>query len=406
MNIAYFDAISGAAGDMILGALLDAGLSLDLLQGELAKLPLDGYRLRCERVRKQHIAATQFRVDLEREDLHHHGREPGHGDTGGRPLHTIEDLIAGSGLADRVKQVSLQIFHRLGEAEAKVHGVSIDEVHFHEVGAVDSIVDVVGAAAALDLLGLDEVYCSPLPLGSGTIRTRHGLYPIPAPATLELLATAQAPTVPSAQNAEQVTPTGAAILTCVAVFDRPPMTVDRVGYGSGEADLSIPNVLRVLLGRRTSMTREDVTVLETNIDDMNPQIHGHVLDRLFAAGALDALLVPAIMKKGRPGVKLEVLCRPPDAERVRETLFRETSTLGVRSWTSDRYALERDMEHVSTPYGVVAVKVKRRDGRAVAAAPEYEDCRRLALERDIPLVEIYGAALAAGRALLEGHVQQ
>jgi len=396
MTVAYFDAISGAAGDMILGAFLDAGLSFDDLRAQLASVPLAGYDLRLERVQKRHIAATQFRVNVAHEDHHHGPNDRGHG----RSLGDIEDLIAGSGLPDGVKGLALRIFRRLGEAEASVHGIPLEEVHFHEVGAVDSILDIVGAAAALELLGIERVYCSPLPLGSGTIETQHGLYPIPAPATLELLASAGAPTIPSAQHAEQVTPTGAAILTTVAAFHQPPMTVERVGYGAGEADLSIPNVLRVWIGQPTGAEREKVGVLETNIDDMNPQLYDHVLDRLFAAGALDALLVPVIMKKGRPGVKLEVLCRPADELALAEIVFRETSTLGVRVRTADRIVLDRETQTVSTSHGAIRMKIKRSQGRAIAAMPEYEDCRRLASETGVPLIEVYGAALAAGRSLL------
>jgi uncharacterized protein (TIGR00299 family) protein len=274
-------------------------------------------------------------------------------------------------------------------------------VHFHEVGAIDSIVDIVGAAVALDLLGVERVYCSPLPLGSGTIQTQHGTYPIPAPATLELLAAANAPTIPSRISMEQVTPTGAAILTAVAVFEQPAMTIERVGYGSGEADLSIPNVLRLWLGEVDTSDTERLALLETNIDDMNPELYGHVLNRLLGAGALDALLVPVIMKKGRPGVKVEVLCRWEDHPQLLDILMAETSTLGVRVSELSRVAADRHVVQVETSYGAVPVKVKRWQGRSVAAVPEYEDTVRLAEQLNVPALDIYNEAARAGRALLE-----
>lgn len=401
MRAAYFDAIGGAAGDMILGALLDAGLSFEDLERELTKLSLPGYRLRRHQVQKQHITATQFLVELEGHDHHHHDHDDVVHGAHGRSLIEIERLIGGSGLAEQVKQRALDIFRRLGEAEAKIHGVELARVHFHEVGAIDSIVDIVGAAIAFDLLGIEQIYCSPLPLGSGMVQTQHGRYPIPAPATLELLAAAGAPTAPSSISMEQVTPTGAAILTTVATFDRPPMTIDRVGYGSGEADLAIPNVLRVWLGEVQEFEVERLVMLETNIDDMNPELYGHVLDRLMDAGALDALLVPVIMKKSRPGVKVEVLCRQSEYTRLLDVLMLETSTLGVRLGEVSRIAAERQMDRVETRYGPISVKIKRWQGRAVAAVPEFDETARLAERLNVPAIDVYNEALSAGRALLD-----
>ena len=407
MRVAYFDAVGGAAGDMILGALLDAGLSLADLERELARLPVSGYRLRQERVRKHHIAATRFLVDVEGEDHHHHQQDAPEESGHGRSLADIQNLIDHSELPRGVKHTAKRVFRRLGEAEAKVHGVPVAEVHFHEVGAVDSIVDVVGAVLALDLLGLEGIYSSPLPMGSGTIETRHGVYPLPAPATLELAASARAPLISSAIRSEQVTPTGAAILTTLASFAQPSMRIERVGYGAGQADLSIPNVLRVWIGVRDESGpyegagAEELCVLETNIDDMNPELYGHVLDRLLQAGALDALVSQVIMKKGRLGAKIEVLCRPGDQQRLVDLLLRETSTLGVRAGRVVRFAAEREMDRVETPYGTLAVKVKRSNGRAVSAVPEFEDCRRLAEASGTPLIDVYQAGVAAGRLLVD-----
>jgi uncharacterized protein (TIGR00299 family) protein len=402
MRVAFFDAVGGAAGDMILGALLDAGLPLDDLERELKKLSLSGYRLSHHKVQKQHIAATQFLVELEADDHHHHDHHSGDDhEAHGRSLAAIERLIGASALSERVKQRALDIFRRLGAAEAKIHGVALAEVHFHEVGAIDSIVDIVGAAIALDLLGIERVYCSPLPLGSGTVQTQHGAYPIPAPATLELLAAAGAPTATSNVVMEQVTPTGAAVLTTVGTFERPAMTIDRVGYGSGEADLAIPNVLRVWLGEVQESGAERLVMLETNIDDMNPELYGHVLERLMIEGALDALLVPVIMKKSRPGVKVEVLCRQADHPRLLDVLMSETSTLGVRLREVSRVAAEREVVQVQTRYGPVSVKIKRWGGRALAAAPEFEETARLAERWNVPAIDVYNEAASAGRALLD-----
>lgn len=400
MRIAYFDAIGGAAGDMILGSLLDAGLPLADLEGELAKLSLSGYSLRREPARKGAIVATQFHVDIDApdHDHHDHGAHDAHH---GRSLTRIVDVISASALPARVKDRAVQVFQNLGEAEARIHGVALDEVHFHEVGAVDSIVDIVGACIALDLLGIERVFASPLPVGSGTVQTQHGLFPVPAPATLELLARAQVPIIADSVHAEQVTPTGAAILTSLATFERPAMTLDRVGYGAGQADLAIPNVLRVWLGETAGGKQERLTVLETNIDDMNPELYGPVLQRLLDRGALDAYLTPIVMKKGRPGTQIGVLCRPSDRQHLSELLLCETTTMGVRWYEVERCAAARSVEEVETAYGAVAVTVKWLDGRPAAAVPEFEDCRRLAESAGVPVLNVYAAAAAAGQHVLD-----
>lgn len=400
MRVAYFDAVSGAAGDMILGALLDAGLDFDRLRAELSLLDLGGYSLSRERVTKQHLSATQFLVHLHGHD-EHHDHSSGHAGEHGTTLQEILHLIESSRLKPEVQVRAISIFRCLAEAEGRVHGMPAEEVHFHEVGAIDSIVDIVGSAIAFDLLHLDRVYCSSLPLGSGVIATRHGPYPIPAPATAEILASAHAPTRPGVAGTEQVTPTGAAILTTVAEFEQPEMRLRSVGYGSGEADLSIPNVLRVWLGDSDGApAAERLRMLEANLDDMNPEIQPYVIERCLASGALDALLVPVLMKKGRPGVKIEVLCNPGDEERLRKVLLLETSTLGVRAGWVDRWAVERRHDVVQTAFGPIPVKLKVLDGIVVGAAPEFEACRAAAAEQEVALQAVYAEAQAAARSLV------
>jgi uncharacterized protein (TIGR00299 family) protein len=377
---------------MILGALVDAGLDLDLLRDELSKLSLGDVSVRIDRVTKRHISAAQFEVVIAGRDEHLHSHE--HSDAG-RSLSEIGDLIGQSSISPTARERALDIYRLLGEAEGKVHGVPVSEVHFHEIGAIDSIVDIVGAAIAVELLGLDAIYCSPLPTGSGMVETQHGLYPVPAPATLEVIAARRVPTRPSRVESEQVTPTGAAILAALASFEQPSMRPKTVGYGAGHADLPVPNVLRVWIGETEPDAAERLVVLQTNIDDMSPELSAHVLDRCLGEGALEALLVPVVMKKGRPGVQLEVLCRPERLERIREVVFAETTTLGLRWWEVERLALPRERRLVETPYGSIGVTVRLAGPGEERVAPEYEDCRRAAAERGVPLTEVYRAAMAA-----------
>lgn len=392
MRVAYFDAVGGAAGDMILGALVDAGLEIDRLRGELEKLSLGDVSVRVDRVSKRHISAAQFEVVVAGRGEHLHGHD--HGDPG-RSLRDIQDLIERSSISRSAKERALNIYRLLGEAEGRVHGVPPADVHFHEIGALDSIVDIVGAALAVELLRLDAIYCSPLPTGSGMVETRHGLYPVPAPATLEVIAAKEVPTRASVIASEQVTPTGAAILAALASFEQPNMRPQRVGYGAGHADLPVPNVLRVWIGDTASDAGERLIVLQTNIDDMSPELSAHVLDRCLREGALDALLVPVVMKKGRPGVQLEVLCRPDRLERMQEVVFAETTTLGLRWWEVERLALRREHRVVETPYGPIGVTVRLSAPGEERVSPEFEDCRRAAAERSVPLTEVYRAAMAA-----------
>jgi len=387
---AYFDCPSGVSGDMILGALLDAGLPLDDLRAALSTLPLEGYTLAAESVRRGALGATRALVEVQRE-------EPVQ-----RRLRDVLGVIGASGLPDPVKKRAGAVFDRLAEAEAQVHRIAPDGVHFHEVGAIDAIVDVAGACAGLHLLGVREVYASPLPLGRGYVGTAHGPVPLPAPAVLELLARATAPTVPHEATVELVTPTGAAILTTLARFEQPRLRLERIGYGAGGREQPEPNVLRVWLGEREAaeMEGEQLLVLEANVDDMPAELFGHALERALAAGALDAWCTPVMMKKSRPAAMLSVLCRPTNRAALLGLLLRETSTFGVRVRDVTRYATPRETCQVETPFGAVQVKLKVLDGAVAGAAPEYEDCRRLAATRGVPLPQVYVAALAAAAPLL------
>lgn len=386
MRIAYFDASAGVSGDMILGALVDAGLGLEGLERELRRLNLSGYRLSAEETRRAGFRATRITVTVAEE--HHHEGEGGHG----RRLPEILELIHRSDLDPSVKERAALVFRRLGEAEARVHGRPISETHLHEAGAVDALVDVVGAVAGLAALGVERVVFSPLRLGYGTVRSAHGLLPIPPPAVAELIK--GVPVYAGEYEGEMVTPTGAALATTLAEsFGPMPFMIPvAVGVGAGSAERAIPNVLRLFLGDdRTGAEEgcEELVVLETNLDDMNPEFCEYLSARLFAAGALDVWLVPVQMKKGRPGIVLHVLAAPGEAEELRALIFAESTTLGLREHRVARYALARETLTVMVEGEAIRVKVGRRGGRAVQAAPEYEDCRRVAERTGRPLKEIY-----------------
>jgi uncharacterized protein (TIGR00299 family) protein len=396
MRIAYFDCIAGASGDMILGALLDAGLPEATLREGLADLWLDDFDLTCHRVLKHGFSAT--RVDVIVAD-----------DVPARHLPEIEAVIAGSSLSSATKDQAIAIFRRLGEVEADIHGTTLDQVHLHELGGVDTIVDVVGALVGLEALGIKRVYASPLPMGRGFVRGAHGSIPLPAPATLALLAQESpsgegVPLVGVDLEVELVTPTGAALLSSLATAfgPIPSMTLVAVGYGAGGRNLPIPNVLRLLVGEQATPNgaiAETLMSLETNVDDLNPEIYDYVMARLFDAGALDVFLSPIQMKKNRPATLVRVLCQPDDADTLMAILFTETSTLGVRQQLVTRYCLARTSHTVETPYGPVRVKVARWGDGQVKAAPEYEDCRRLAEANNVPLRKVYRAAEMAAKAL-------
>jgi len=375
---------------MILGALVDAGLSPQSLRAELAKLPLTGYRLSAGKVQRAGLAATQVRVTVAK-------KQPP------RRLSDIVSIIEGGSLPSADKEKGVAIFRRLAEAEAKVHGLPLAEAHLHEVGAVDAIVDVMGAVAGLRLLRVEELFASALALGGGRTESAGGALPVPAPATLELVASVGAPTVArqGGEERELLTPTGAAIITTLARFQRPAMKVDCVGYGAGSRDIpGWPNVLRLWLGTAVEEGGRLILLAETNIDDMNPEILGYVQERLFASGAVDVWLTPIQMKKGRPGVMLSVLC-PLEAEgAIVSVLLRETSTLGVRLREVRRQEAEREVLEFESSLGPAVVKVKRLPGEPPQAAPEYEVCRRLAKASGRPLAEVYRIVQGEAQALL------
>jgi hypothetical protein len=381
-TILYLDLFSGASGDMLLGALLDLGLPLESLQAGLAQLALAGYELEAERRLSHTISGTRLYVrDVAREHP-------------ARRLPDVRRLIQTSGLPERVRTGSLAVFERLARAEARVHGVTVDEVHFHEIGAVDSLVDIVGFFVGLERLGVERVFASPVPLGGGVIQTEHGLLPSPAPATLALLAEVGAPTRPHPAQTEMVTPTAAALLAELAVFEQPPLRLRAVGYGVGKKEFPWANVVRAWLGEAEAGAagRDEVTLLECNLDDVTGETLGYAMERLFAAGALDVWFTPVQMKKNRPGVVLSVLAGPEQADPLARIVLRETPTLGLRVRRVERMVADRQVREVETVWGVVRVKDKWLDGARVAVSPEYEDCARLAREHGVPLQQVYEAA--------------
>ncbi|MEP7272932.1 MAG: nickel pincer cofactor biosynthesis protein LarC [Acidobacteriota bacterium] len=408
MRTLYLDCFAGVSGDMFLGALLDSGLELEALNLELRKLDLPGYHLEAARVDRSGISATKFDVIVDpatgeqagkhahkHENEHDHGHSHAHDH---RTLSSIRQMIERASLDSRVKQRALGIFQRLGEAEAKVHSVPIEAVQFHEIGAIDSIVDIVGASIGLDLLKVDRVRCSALHLGSGSFECAHGTYPVPGPATAELLR--DIPVYSGAIEGELVTPTGAAIVASVAESFGPlkGLRIERIGYGAGSREYPrFPNVLRVFLGSDDiTSTPTEIVVIETNIDDLNPQLFGYVLERLFAEGALDVFYVPVHMKKGRPGVLMTVLGRPEDRERLSAILFTETTTLGVRYRFEQRDVLNRHSVIVTTPFGEIRIKVARdSNGQQLNHAPEFDDCLKAARQHQVALREVQLAATIA-----------
>jgi uncharacterized protein (TIGR00299 family) protein len=391
MKLGYLDCSSGISGDMFLGACLDSGLDAEVLLGELTKLKLGSYEFKPKRVLRSGLTGIHVEVVAPGEQPHRH-------------LSSIEGMIGSSGLSATIKDRSRKVFRRLGEAEARLHQQPIEKVHFHEVGAVDAIVDIVGACVAVELLGLEELVASPVNLGSGRVTAAHGSLPVPAPATAELLR--GTPVYSSGVEAELTTPTGAAIVSTLASSfgPLPAMIVDKIGHGAGSRDLpGHPNLLRLFIGTRISehgaesTSSDEVVILETSIDDMSPELYGYLVERALDAGALDITCTPVQMKKNRPGLDIRVLAKPDRAEALADLIFAETTTLGLRVSTAQRRVLERESVTVDTEYGPVRVKVARRRGKIVNAAPEYEDCRRVALERGVPLKAVMDAARAAAR---------
>jgi len=381
MRTAYFDCASGISGDMTLGALVDAGADLTAIQSGIDSLGLPSCRLIVSEVKKKGFRATQLVVEHEPEHAHRH-------------LSQIVEMIVNSSLADRPKETAVRLFNRIGEAEAKVHGTTIEKVHFHEVGAVDSIADIVGAAIAIDLLGIERIVCSPVPVGIGFVKIAHGRCSIPAPATAELLR--GVPLMPSQVKAELTTPTGAVIASTLAddFGPVPAMKIETIGYGAGQRDLDEQaNLLRVLIGEMDpTPVQEQVWVLETNLDDVTGETIGHCVGLLANAGALDVTATPIQMKKNRPAVTVSVICHEADIAKLESILFRETSTLGIRRWPVVRSVLNRKSVTVETIYGPIDGKLAWADDVLLRFLPEYESCRRVALDQQKPLTEIYQAA--------------
>jgi len=409
MKTLYFDCFSGISGDMTIGALLDLGLDLNYLRTELKKLPVEGYQLEASRVVRSNISAMKFDVRVGGgHDDHHHDHHHDHQDHGGHHHHhkasEILAMIRRSTLNENTKRIADAIFTKLAISEGKVHHVAPEDVEFHEVGAVDSIVDTVGTAIGFDALGVDRFVCSPINVGSGFIHCQHGVYPVPTPATADLLRNA---TIYSKHaTTELVTPTGAAILAAVVneFSVLPGVAIERIGYGAGTKQFQdFPNCLRLLVcsDRKDAVrshgapSSDSIAVIEANIDDMTPQNLAYVTDRLLEAGALDVATIPVQMKKGRPGHLLQVLAPENRREALEELIFLEATTIGLRYYTASRSVLERESVVVKTEFGEVSIKVSRRNGQVVNVAPEFEDCARIARSRNVPLKEVQAAAVRA-----------
>ena len=417
MKTLYLDIFSGISGDMFLGALIDLGVDLRDLTLELKKLRLDGYHLHAAPGHKSQIKGTKFDVHLDTDHshghhTHAHEHEHGHGHSlqhehahdhaHGRTYAEIKKLILDSSLSEWVKDKSVKVFDRIAVAEGKIHGVAPAEVHFHEVGAIDSIIDIVGGCIALEMLGKPRVLSAPVVEGMGWIDCAHGRFPIPAPATLAILGARGIPIAQTNEPHELVTPTGAALLAEFAESFGPMqgLVAEKIGFGLGARDNKTrPNVLRAILGETAAATAsahdwqtDTIAVLETNLDDINAELLGHFVERALATGALDVFHTPIQMKKNRPGVLLTVLCASADADKFTEMMLRETSAFGVRRSLSERRKLQREFATVKTPHGGVTVKIGKLDGKIVQAAPEFESCKKLAEHAGVPLKTIYDAA--------------
>lgn len=388
MRAAYFDCFSGISGDMVLAALVDLSWPVRELEREVDKLGLFGYQIEAKKVAKQGIFSTQIKINVKE------GKKE-------RTLKDILSILDRSKLEEKIKERSRAIFTRLASVEAKIHGKSPQKIHFHELGGLDTIIDVVGAVVGMNYLGIEKVYSSPLPLGKGFVKCEHGILPLPAPATLELLK--EIPVYGSNIEAELVTPTGAAIISSLAenFGQMPLMKIDSIGYGAGQRDLPIPNLLRVSLGALKNVYQEDVvSLIQTNIDDMNPEFYEHVIDRLFDEGALDVFLTPIQMKKTRPATMLSVIVNQEEIEKMLELIFGETTTLGVRISKIKRRKLNREIRKVATKYGKIEVKIGKLNGILKNVSPSYEECRKIATRLNIPLKEVYQEAEQATSDLL------
>lgn len=386
-RIAYLDGSSGISGDMFLAALLDAGLPEENLLAELQKIPAGSYEFKTSRVMRSGLAANRVEIVIPAKQPERH-------------LHHIESLINQSALTQTVKEKSLAVFRRLADVEGKLHGKPPGSVHFHEVGAVDAILDITGACAGLELLEIVALFCSPLNVGSGRVQAAHGTLPVPAPATAELLK--GIPVYSTGVEGELVTPTGAALVSTLAAGfgPMPPLKVESIGYGAGAHDFhGHPNIVRLFVGEKIqglpaqASTADDVvSIIQANLDDMNPQLFGYLAERAFAVGALDVMSIPIQMKKNRPGLEVTILCAPEKVDPLAQIIFEQTTTLGVRIHEARRQVLQRETVQVETRYGRVRMKLARRNGQLLNAMPEYEDCRRIAEEKSVPLKEVMAEA--------------
>lgn len=387
MKIAYFDCFSGISGDMTVGALLDAGLKIETLEKELKKLGLTGYQLEVNKVLKKGISATQFKVKIKEEGVE-------------RRYKDILIILEKSKLDEEIKKETKKIFFNIAQAESKIHQKDIDRIHFHEIGGLDSIIDITSAVIGIKTLGIEEIHSSALPLGKGFVECSHGIIPVPAPATLELLK--NIPTYSGGIESEMITPTGAAIISTLAKSfgERPLMKIERIGYGAGEKEFSIPNLLRVSIGEKIlkdenlkdGYVSDEAVLIETNIDDMNPEFYDYIMDRLFSQGALDVFLTPIQMKKNRPAHMLSIIVYEQDLKEILEVLFSESTTLGVRIREIKRLRLAQQNFIAETKYGKIRVKVGIFKGEIKNIAPEYEDCNKMAKQHQVPLKEIYEEA--------------
>ncbi|RLG12637.1 MAG: nickel pincer cofactor biosynthesis protein LarC [Candidatus Nanohalarchaeota archaeon] len=383
MKTAYIDCFSGISGDMFLAAMIDSGLYLDYLKKELKKLNLAGYEITAKKTQKNQITATKLTITVKDHQPHRH-------------LKDINSIIDTSTLDEDTKTTSKNIFHKLAEAESKIHNIDINSIHFHEVGAIDSILDIVGAAIALKKLNINTIYTSPLPLGAGFIKCAHGTIPLPAPATAELLK--GIPVYQTSTKGELVTPTGAAIITTITnrFTQMPQMKLEQTGYGAGTQDFDHPNLLRIFIGTEEEQYQQDTaTIIETNIDDMNPEHYSHIIEKLLNAGALDAYLTGIHMKNTRPATKLTVIATQETQNNLTDIIFKETTTFGIRTYNVQRKKLSAQKIKINTKYGPVTIKLGRSKDKIITISPEYKDCKKLADKSNIPLKEIYDLAKKA-----------
>ncbi len=382
MKILYFDCFSGISGDMTAGALLDLGIPINYLKSELNKLNLKGYHIEAKKVNKKGIIATKFNVIIDKKAKVHE-----------RNYNDILTVIEKNRLSKQVKDLAIRILNNIAKAESKIHNKALSQLTFHEIGAIDTIVDIISTSICLNKLGIDKIYSSSVPLGNGFIKFSHGKWPNPGPATIEILKNSNAKIRPIDIDKELVTPTGAAILS-LAEFQTPEFTLEKIGYGAGNHEFEHPNVLRVFLGEEVKRNpKEEITnMIETNIDDMNPQIYQYLMEKLFANGVLDVFLTNIMIKKQRPGIKLSVICKIDDTDKLAEIIFKETTTLGMRIYPTARKRLDIEKRKVKTKYGEITLKIGKLNGKVLNISPEYEDCVKIAEKHNIPLKKVINDA--------------